>query len=737
MATNDLLSRYKKQKKAEAEKDITHNNSTSDSPFTLSKYREMKKNNQVNYDTQIVNDWFNNADKYMTSVSENTSTQPAYNWINENSQFYADNFSDLLSHSDYVRTYINSLKGTEQYDSLQKQFDSYNENLRNYKDYLSGLKDFASKFNDEEHYNNAVNNIENSETELEKGSKYAAYVSGGKSFDDKKISDFLSNPDSISNPKDFASGLQNLDNGNGTLKYWETQDRLRDVKNVDTVPTKDQFAQYQKDSDMLFNQDMEEKYGVSDYDYDKLVKAYDNTDDYREKEWLKNSADEKATSNDLQGELDSLEAEYKELLKSSEEDHTTSERKTITDRLDFIEKRRPKLQNLIEKKIQEENEKKYYYDVVENDVKAATVIQKYYKLNEFNKNGTSYKSANADEAVKYPEMGEKSQDERTKIEQDFYNLEKKGYDTEKLLKYYSRIKEREEEEEDFEYLRNQADKYPISSSFGSMVMNTYGSIEDTVNYIGAGVDKAFGGDGYINPDSTNVAKAQVIREKVSEDMDGLGKFFYNTGMSIGDNLARMPLLALPGGKAMSLALAGTSAGVSSANDVINSGGSIESALLTGAAAGTAEVVFEKISLDKLIDLRKQGTDSVFRAVINQMKTEGLEEVGTDIANAITDQIINGDMSQLSLQYQNYIAQGYSEEEARKQIAFDFASQLGQSFAAGAISGGVLGGGAIGINYATNKADGSVVNKQVGKAVKENENVNSLIETAKKLSPESK
>ena len=43
MATNDLLSRYKKQKKAEAEKDITHNNSTSDSPFTLSKYREIKR----------------------------------------------------------------------------------------------------------------------------------------------------------------------------------------------------------------------------------------------------------------------------------------------------------------------------------------------------------------------------------------------------------------------------------------------------------------------------------------------------------------------------------------------------------------------------------------------------------------------------------------------------------------------------------------------------------------------
>ena len=319
MATNDLLSRYKKQKKAEAEKDITHNNSTSDSPFTLSKYREMKKNNQVNYDTQIVNDWFNNADKYMTSVSENTSTQPAYNWINENSKFYGDNFSDLLSQSDYVRTYINSLKGTEQYDSLQKQFDSYNDNIKNYKDYLSGLKDFASKFADEEHYNNAVNNIDNSETDLEKASKYSAYSNGGNTFDDKKISDFLSNPDSISNPKDFASGLQNLDNGNGTLKYWETQDRLSDVKNVDTVPTKEQFAQYQEDSDMLFNQDMEEKYGVSDYDYDKLVKAYDNTDDYREKEWLKDKFHSVATSEQLQQEYDRLTDEYNSLYDSRDE----------------------------------------------------------------------------------------------------------------------------------------------------------------------------------------------------------------------------------------------------------------------------------------------------------------------------------------------------------------------------------------------------------------------------------
>lgn len=709
MATNDLLSRYKKQKKAEAEKDITHNNSTSDSPFTLSKYREMKKNNQVNYDTQIVNDWFNNADKYMASVSENTSTQPAYNWINGNSQFYADNFSDLLSQSDYVRTYINSLKGTEQYDSLQKQFDSYNENLRNYKDYLSGLKDFASKFADEEHYNNAVNNIYNSETDLEKASKYSAYSNGGNTFDDKKISDFLSNPDSISNPKDFASGLQNLDNGNGTLKYWEMQDRLRDVKNVDTVPTKEQFAQYQEDSDMLFNQDMEEKYGVSDYDYDKLVKAYDSTDDYREKEWLKDKFHSVATSEQLQQEYDRLTDEYNSLYDSRDEE-------TSYNRLKEIEQIQGELENQISKKKQEERVAEFNNldEETRNIISAKGNINYWSPINWF------------------------GGDENTReTEENFNNLDMSEEDKNKHLETYNRMVESYNAELQHKAVQEQAENNPVLASVISVGNNTIGAIPDAFKYIGTNIDKANGGDGYVNPRATNVSKAQTARATVSENMGGIGSFLYNTGMSMADFTALLPLNLVPGGQAGNLALMGTSAGVSSANTVIENGGDLNSAISTGLAAGIAESFFEKFSLGELKALKASGADSVKKAILKNAFVEGSEEVGTDIANAITDQIINGDMSQLSQQYQNYIKLGYNEDEAWKMCAVDFGTQVGQSFLGGAISGGVLGGGAIGINYAMNKAEDSVVNKQVGKAVKESENVNSLIETAKKLSPESK
>lgn len=472
-----------------------------------------------------------------------------------------------------------------------------------------------------------------------------------------------------------------------------------------------------------------------DYDYKKLkTESSNNKLSDEEREWLKNTADEKATSTDLQAEYDSLTKEYNTLYDSRDEESSYN-------RLKVIEDRQEDLKSLIEKKKYEEKKKAEYDDVIENDIKAKTIMQKYYYLQKYDELNRMFESTgHGIESVKvkssidaYNYAKDLTPEERKQIIKDFNSLENK--DT--LYKYYKREREEQETAEQNQILNDYSEEHPVLGSLASMGLNTYGSVEDTVKYAGAGIDKAFGGDGYVNPDSTNVAKAQLIREKVSEDMDGLGKFFYNTGMSIGDNLARMPLLALPGGEAMSLALAGTSAGVSSANDVINSGGSLESALWTGAAAGTAEVVFEKIPLDNLIKLKREGTESVFLAVLNQMKTEGLEEVGTDIANAITDQIINGDMSQLALQYQNYIAQGYSEEEARKQIAFDFASQLGQSFAAGAISGGVLSGGTVAINKIGEtigtKSEKRKSASQLGREALQSEdfNVNELIGAAKK------
>lgn len=73
-----------------------------------------------------------------------------------------------------------------------------------------------------------------------------------------------------------------------------------------------------------------------------------------------------------------------------------------------------------------------------------------------------------------------------------------------------------------------------------------------------------------------------------------------------DFASLLPLNAVPGGQALSLGIMGTSAGVGSANEVINNGGTIDNAVRTGIAAGIAETLFEKVSLEQLSAFKASG-----------------------------------------------------------------------------------------------------------------------------------
>lgn len=189
----------------------------------------------------------------------------------------------------------------------------------------------------------------------------------------------------------------------------------------------------------------------------------------------------------------------------------------------------------------------------------------------------------------------------------------------------------------------------------------------------------------------------TVRNKTSQDIDnGVANFLYQTGMSTADFLALLPINAATGNGA-SLAIMGTNAATSAAKEATQRGADKKQALLTGLTAGTAEVVFEKLSLDHFWDIaRKQGkaaTRSAFLNVLAQAGIEGSEEVFTDIANAFTDNLINGGLSEYYQNVDKYYKQGMSIEEAQKKASTDFAYSLGMSFAGGALSGGVIGAGA--------------------------------------------
>ena len=58
-----------------------------------------------------------------------------------------------------------------------------------------------------------------------------------------------------------------------------------------------------------------------------------------------------------------------------------------------------------------------------------------------------------------------------------------------------------------------------------------------------------------------------------------------------------------------------------------------------------------------------------------MFTEASEEGLTTIANTMTDCIINGNMSSIALEYQGYIDEGYTKDEATAKCAENFGKQV--------------------------------------------------------------
>lgn len=617
--------------------------------------------------------------------------------------------------------------------------------------------------------------------------------------------------------------------------YEQYIQRLADTYVVQTVPSKEQIQQYNADSKMLFEGDMQEKYNGADYN--TLMNASDKTESYREKQWLKSKVQEIATSSDLQGEKDDLikqidelaneiqtakPLEQDKLVKQREElqqklynlevngiDTKIKDKKSIEDSEEFekwknkyegytyeellkaqdqatddkekqrlndyayeigssgeltahrdklkaeydklyseinsyddkkhdealkhmmnIEDELEELDNQIKSKKYEEDKQKNYSNVILNDVKAYTSLQKYAQMKSY--------EASLDGSILDQTKKHYTEEQIKQINDDWQKyVVDKGYDSEKLLKYYDREKSENHNKGIIENYRNMSQKglAAADASALSVLMNVTGGVADAAKYIGTEIDSKFNnGDGYIDPNSTNVAKAQAIREGVQKNMGGLGKFLYSTGMSMADFLSTAAISAVPGGQAVGLALLGTSAGVSAANDVIESGGDIDHAVMTGLAAGIAETVFEKLSLEQLKAFKQGNVNSVKNFVENLIKgsfTEGSEEAFTDMANAITDQIINGDMSQLSRQYNEYLANGMSEREAWWKTAVGFGKQTMLDFAGGALSGGVMSGGAMAINLGGAKIDRNKNARQIGEAAMDSEDfdVDSLINAA--------
>ena len=266
-----------------------------------------------------------------------------------------------------------------------------------------------------------------------------------------------------------------------------------------------------------------------------------------------------------------------------------------------------------------------------------------------------------------------------------------------------------------------ADEHPVIGSAltvpGKMLAGAGNAIESRVNYLT--------GNPLSNTSGSLAANKSMneMRGAVSDDINGAGKFLYTYGMSMADMLANRWLLGNVGNLSM-----GFGKEADTMNEAIDQGLNPTQIMGKGLASGATTYITEKMLTTKSLDAAKE-------SILNLLKEGGLKALGKggivkvllpilaksgvaegtqegleNIADTIADVFIAGGKNELTQSYNQYKANGLSNDEALKKVAGDKALELLEDTAGGFLSGFVMGGaemGKSGIEYKLNNRNTSL------------------------------
>ena len=245
-------------------------------------------------------------------------------------------------------------------------------------------------------------------------------------------------------------------------------------------------------------------------------------------------------------------------------------------------------------------------------------------------------------------------------------------------------------------------EYAREHPVGSSVFSVLESPLKGLSYLGQFADFASDGEidqneGYNKFSYINSAIRNEVNTIVEDKWGGVGSFAYTTGMSMGDFLFNTAITG--GNSALTLGIMGTGAAADTTIAAKDRGLSDGQAFALGTIAGAAEIITEKFSLDALF--KGDWEQGAIKYVLRNTLTEGSEEVGSDLINLFADILISKDKSEWQMSIDSYVESGMSEDEAFWHAVTDQAETMGLDFLGGAISGGVMSGGAVGINAGLN------------------------------------
>lgn len=252
---------------------------------------------------------------------------------------------------------------------------------------------------------------------------------------------------------------------------------------------------------------------------------------------------------------------------------------------------------------------------------------------------------------------------------------------------------------DLNYRQRQADEqawaeYARESPVASSVFSVITSPLKGLSYLGQAADYLEDREidqnaGYNKFSYMNSAIRDEVTGIVEDKWGGVGSFAYNTGMSMADFLFNTAVSG--GNQTVALAIMGTGAAADTTIDAKDRGLSDDQAFALGTIAGAAEIITEKVSLDRLFNADWE--KGALKYILGNAFTEGSEEVASDTINLFADILIAKDKSEWQTSIDAYMEQGMTREEAMGKAVADQAAQMGLDFLGGAISGGVMSGGA--------------------------------------------
>lgn len=245
-------------------------------------------------------------------------------------------------------------------------------------------------------------------------------------------------------------------------------------------------------------------------------------------------------------------------------------------------------------------------------------------------------------------------------------------------------------------------------NIGSLGMNIIGNPEAAIDTIAHRIVGE-----RVDPNSNNQTFRRirnVIREKTGADLAKASEGTIFGKDLFGQNAANMlygaamsSLDSLLGGFSFGegyTAVMGGGAMADEAERLYNKGASDSQIFNRSFAAGLAEYITEKVSMDNLLKAKSPANGwQVAKEILKQAGIEGSEEMASDVLNLVADSLIMADRSDMSESIQKYkdgyvddngtYHKGVSEKEAQKLAWQDFFTDAMADGLAGALSGGMM------------------------------------------------